>query len=72
LKINLILGFVWEFVCNNRLWTVLAHARFFRRKYQQIAYFQSTSIWLGIKDFYDVVLENTFYIVVDKGDEMIF
>jgi len=38
-------------------------ARFFRSKYQKIFIFYSFYIWLGIKDFYNVVLENTYWTV---------
>jgi len=46
-------------------------ARFLKSKYQRVGSFSSSSIWLGINDWYDVILERTFC-VVGRGDNINF
>lgn len=42
-------------------WTALMKVRFLKSKYQTNSTFYSSSIWSGIKDYYDTISENTFW-----------
>jgi len=55
-----LLRLAWDFAYNYRPWTSLMKARFLKNKYQRVGSFFSSSIWPGINDWYDVILEHTF------------
>jgi len=54
------LHLAWEIAYGKKIWTKLMHIRFLKSNYHKYMFFKSSSIWHGIKDAYDVVLENTF------------
>jgi len=53
----------WHFSYSNKPWTILLKARFLSSKYQKVYPHKSSSIWYGIKQFYDLVLEYTCWTV---------
>jgi len=58
-----LLKLFWKFAYSQKPWFVMMKVRFLISKYKKILIFRSSSIWSGIKDFYDVVLENTYWTV---------
>jgi len=65
------LRLAWDFAYNYRPWISLMKARFLKSKYQRVGSFFSSSIWPGINDWYDTILEHTFWIV-GRGDNINF
>lgn len=63
------LQFACNFTSNNNVWSLLLKAKFIMSKNQKNLSYKSSSIWIGIKDYYDVVLENTSQ-MTDIGIEM--
>jgi len=46
-------------------------AQFLKNKYQRVGSFFSSSIYLGINDWYDAILEHSFW-SVGRGDNINF
>jgi len=66
-----LLRLVWDFAYNYRPWISLMKARILKSKYQRVGSLFSSSIWSGINDWYDVILEYTFS-TVRRGDNINF
>jgi len=65
------LRLAWDFAYNYHSLISLMKARFLKFKYQRVWSFFSSSIWLDINDWYDVILEHIFFII-RRGDNINF
>jgi len=49
----------WNFAYNNMPWSFLLKARVLKSKYKFRMVYRSSSLWLGIKQFYATILDYT-------------
>ena len=61
-----LLMFAWNFAYSNKPWSFLLKAKVFKSKYKDKMVYRSSSIWPGIKQFYDTIFYHTYW-TVDTG-----
>jgi len=57
------LKLAWNFAYSNKPWSLLLKARVLKSKYEFRMVYRSSSLWLGIKQFYSIILANTSWTV---------
>jgi len=55
--------FAWNFSYSNRLWFFLLKVRVLKSKYEFRMVYRSSSLWLGIKQFYSTILDYIFWTI---------
>jgi len=58
-----LLKLAWNFVYNNKPWSLLLKARVLKSKYEFRMIYKSSALWPGIKKFYSTILDYTSWIV---------
>jgi len=56
-----LLKFAWNFAYSNKLWSLLLKARVLKSKYKLRVVYRSSFIWYGIKQFYETILDHTYW-----------
>jgi len=57
----------WNFTYSDMPWSTLMCAKFLKSKYLKVPSCHSSSIWPNMNEYYNIVLENTFY-TTGRGD----
>ena len=58
-----LLKLAWNFAYSNKPWSLLLKARVLKSKSEFIMVYRSSSLWLGIKQFYSIILDYTSWTV---------
>jgi len=58
-----LLKLAWNFAYSNRSWSLHLKARVLKSKYEFKMVYRSSSLWLGIKQFYSTIIDYTSWTV---------